>query len=298
MLGDAQQRACVWIATPTAGADQLVRQILIDAGLSAKDIAAVQEIPAEVSREARVFTITDRALEELRERTRQIKKDVEKTVVQIMVVDEQWRVVYMNRYARHYLARGNDLTGQVVWDAIPGLKGTVFESHARKAMRERTAGEMTGVCPTSRRWCEVSLHPSPEGLLICSRDIHKHKAEQQSARQSEHVYRRLFNNKLNGMVHGRIIVNEQGQPVDIEFLAANDAFERMTGLRKQAITGRQYRDIIADARYACFNPIPICARVADHRRGSAVRVSALADKPLAFCSPVQPARGRIHRHRQ
>ena len=52
------------------------------------------------------------------------------------------------------------------------------------------------------------------------------------------AYRTLFNEMLDGFAHHQIILDEQGVPVDYRFLAANPAFERMTGLRASDLVGR------------------------------------------------------------
>lgn len=85
---------------------------------------------------------------------------------------------------------------------------------------------------------------------------------QQALRQSEQAYRRLFDNQLNGMIHGKIVFDDAGRPVDLEFLEVNDTFERMTGLRKDLMTGRRLKEVVPVACDTGIDPVAICARVA------------------------------------
>jgi len=49
---------------------------------------------------------------------------------------------------------------------------------------------------------------------------------------------------LNGFSYSRIIVNDSGKPVDFVFLATNDAFERMTGLKSQEVIGKRASEVL------------------------------------------------------
>ncbi len=49
---------------------------------------------------------------------------------------------------------------------------------------------------------------------------------------------------LNGFSYSRIIVNDSGKPVDFVFLATNEAFERMTGLKSQEVIGKRASEVL------------------------------------------------------
>lgn len=61
-------------------------------------------------------------------------------------------------------------------------------------------------------------------------------------RQIESDYRLLFREMLDGIAVHEIICDNQGTPIDYRFLAVNPAFERMTGLKADALVGRTVRD--------------------------------------------------------
>ncbi|MBN1777002.1 MAG: PAS domain S-box protein [Clostridiales bacterium] len=65
-------------------------------------------------------------------------------------------------------------------------------------------------------------------------------------RKARHDYRTLFNRMMDAFAVHEIICDEQGKPVDYRFLAANPAFEAMTGLKADDIIGKSVRDVIPD----------------------------------------------------
>lgn len=54
----------------------------------------------------------------------------------------------------------------------------------------------------------------------------------------------LFSKMLNGFAYHRIIVDEEGNPVDYVFLAANEAFEKMTGLKREIVIGKKVTEVL------------------------------------------------------
>ena len=63
-------------------------------------------------------------------------------------------------------------------------------------------------------------------------------------KKSEQNYRMLFREMLDGFALHEMIYNEHGEPVDYRFIAVNPAFERMTGLSAETITGRRVLDAL------------------------------------------------------
>jgi signal transduction histidine kinase len=83
------------------------------------------------------------------------------------------------------------------------------------------------------------------GGIVAWRDIGTLKEAQsealkalQAAEQSERRYHSLFNGMTEGFALHELICDEAGVPVDYRFLAINPAFERLTGLKREAVEGR------------------------------------------------------------
>jgi two-component system, cell cycle sensor histidine kinase and response regulator CckA len=74
-------------------------------------------------------------------------------------------------------------------------------------------------------------------VLSISRDVTAH-------RKAEQEYKTLFREMLDGFALHEIICDAEGEPVDYRFLAVNPAFERMTGLKAEAIVGRTVLEVL------------------------------------------------------
>lgn len=69
-------------------------------------------------------------------------------------------------------------------------------------------------------------------------------ASELERRRMEEKYQSLFREMLDGFAVHEIICDAAGNPVDYRFLAANPAFERMTGLRSDEIVGKTVRQVL------------------------------------------------------
>jgi PAS domain S-box-containing protein len=101
------------------------------------------------------------------------------------VFDSEWRWTYVNpSAARLLLELGVDPSlaiGQVLWDLLPGLKGTRFESETLRAVRESTVVEYEEYLPALDAWMENSIVPLTGAVMAFSRDITRRKREQQGS---------------------------------------------------------------------------------------------------------------------
>jgi PAS domain S-box-containing protein len=81
-------------------------------------------------------------------------------------------------------------------------------------------------------------------------------------KRSEEKYRALFASMLTGFAYHEILLDKNGKPVDYVFLEVNDAFERMTGLRKSEITGKRVTEALPGIRDDPADWIGLYGRVA------------------------------------
>ena len=65
-----------------------------------------------------------------------------------------------------------------------------------------------------------------------------------SLRQSEERYRSLFNGMTEGFALHEIVCDASGEPCDYRFLDINPAFERLTGLHRDAVVGRLVSEVL------------------------------------------------------
>jgi len=101
------------------------------------------------------------------------------------VFDSEWRWTYVNpSAARLLLTLGVDPSraiGQVLWDLLPALKGTRFETETLRAVRESTVVEYEEYIPALDAWMENSIVPLSGAVMAFSRDITRRKREQQGS---------------------------------------------------------------------------------------------------------------------
>jgi diguanylate cyclase (GGDEF)-like protein/PAS domain S-box-containing protein len=67
-------------------------------------------------------------------------------------------------------------------------------------------------------------------------------SERKAGEESERRYRSLFENMSEGFAHCEIVLDDRGSPTDFIYLAVNNSFEKLTGLRN--VLGRRLTEVI------------------------------------------------------
>jgi len=110
-------------------------------------------------------------------------------------------------------------------------------------------------------------------------------------RDAKEKYFSLFANMIDGFAYCEMIFDEQGKPVDFVYLEINDAFERLTGLKRENVIGRKVSEAIPGTRQANPEIFDIYGRVA--KTGKPERFE-LFFKPLSiwlYISVYSPSSG-------
>jgi PAS domain S-box-containing protein len=154
-----------------------------------------------------------------------------------------WRFTYVNRHVERLLGRtADDLLGELVWDAYPGLTGTPFEKAYREVAETRTPASVTSFYPDHGRWYEVHAYPAPDGVTVYFRNVTERKETEAALRRSEVQYRTLFNSIDSGFCVIELLFDDADAPVDYRFLEANPMFEQQTGLSRAV--GKTAREVV------------------------------------------------------
>ena len=82
------------------------------------------------------------------------------------------------------------------------------------------------------------------GVVLIFRDITERKKAEDALRKSEEEYSSLFANMIDGFAYCKMIFDETGKPVDFVYLQINDAFERITGLKRDLVVGKKVTEAI------------------------------------------------------
>jgi PAS domain S-box-containing protein len=93
-------------------------------------------------------------------------------------LDSSFRFVYLNKRAGQLLQHGRDeLTGENMWEQVPGLCGTPVENRFREVLARRVAAQFEYLFAPSNRWLEFHVHPAGSGgITVYFSDISERKA--------------------------------------------------------------------------------------------------------------------------
>ncbi len=146
-----------------------------------------------------------------------------------------------------------------------------FGKHLKKVKSEKSPGEMEFRILHSDgtvRWIGHVCQPVFDdgmrflGIRGSNRDITRRKQSEEALRESESKYRSLFANMINGFAYHRIVLDENGEPADYVFLEINDAFEKVTGLKRESIVGSRVTQVIPGIKNDPAGWIDIYGKVA------------------------------------
>jgi len=83
-----------------------------------------------------------------------------------------------------------------------------------------------------------------DGMICTVDDITNSKRLEQKFTDSEERYRLLFENMTSGFAYHKIIVDDENNPVDYQFLEANPPFQEFTGLNIDEIIGKTAKQVL------------------------------------------------------
>ena len=101
-------------------------------------------------------------------------------------LDKDWRFDYVNPEAERIIGcLPGALAGKVLWEAFPGVVGTVFELTYRRVARERRPESFTSWYPDHGAWYDVRAFPSATGVSVFFHDVTAAKETEAALRASE-----------------------------------------------------------------------------------------------------------------
>ncbi|WIJ25883.1 bifunctional diguanylate cyclase/phosphodiesterase [Devosia sp. RR2S18] len=101
---------------------------------------------------------------------------LESTTDGVIVVDQNWRVEYVNKHAWELTGNKDELKpGADLWRLYPEQVGSEFHTAYQQAMAERQPRNAEGYIPVLSRWIRSQAYPTLDGLSIFFRDITEEK---------------------------------------------------------------------------------------------------------------------------
>ncbi len=157
-------------------------------------------------------------------------------------------------FERFFGAREADIIGKTDYDFVAAELADFFRQKDREALAadESRANEewITFADDGHRALLQTLKTPMRDaeghlvGVLGIGRDITAIHQAEAARKQVERQYRMLFREMLDGFALHDLILDARGQPVDYRFLAVNPAFERLTGLKAEALMGRTVLEVL------------------------------------------------------
>jgi PAS domain S-box-containing protein len=182
----------------------------------------------------------------------------------ILGVDLFGKITFCNNAAEKMLGYGyNELQDREVVDICYRGMGDHLHSdlhcnHLRKGYQKRLVQEKVqeyfqmkdgAVFPV-----EINTYPLSsddiEGAVITFRDLSWKEKINAELRASEEKYSSLFGTMNEAYALHKIVLNDNGTPVDYIFEEVNPAFEVLTGFKADDVIGRTVKEIIPDTESA------------------------------------------------
>jgi len=226
----------------------------------------------------RDITERTRIQDALRDSEEQFRMLLNSAAEAIYGIDSRGRCIFCNSTFLRQMgyAKYEDLLGKNMHELIHAKRadGTAYASGECRFSEGIIRGEAIHVdeevlwrADGSSFYAECWAYPMKKrgeiiGTIVTFLDISERKRTQDTLKASEAKFRHLFSEMLNGFAFHEIIVDEHGLPVDYVFLEVNEAFEKLTGLRKTEIIGRRVTEVIPGIREADFDWIGTYGKVA------------------------------------
>ena len=127
-------------------------------------------------RQIRDLSERNEARVELQSSARKVTNILENTTDGFFALDREWRFTYLNSEAELMLDRRRDeLLGAVIWEKLPHLTGSLFETSYRRVMGEQIPVEFEASDSNEKLWFEVHAYPSGDGVSVFFRDVTERK---------------------------------------------------------------------------------------------------------------------------
>jgi len=234
-------------------------------------IDTFRRLPYILARELRLNQLQDRIAAEtrykelLRRSEARFREVIEDFSDMILITDDD----HIIRFANHAMERvlgfapleaiGKSLLDFVHPDDQSMLREILASKSELRSVEHRMHG-VNGDWESLETTAQYMTDPAGHGAVILHlRSVTQRKRAEQAARESDILYRSLFEHMLNGLVYCRMEYDND-RPVDFVYLDTNQAFEKQTGLKN--VIGRRATEVMPGVRESDPQVMELHGRVA------------------------------------
>lgn len=154
---------------------------------------------------------------------------LEGTTECVFLLDDEWRLTYLNRNAIEMICPGRDLRGKVIWDAFPLSVGTRAWEQLHRVASDRQPMRFQFFEPDLELWLDVNARPIASGLQVFFRDVSAERKASASLRISEEALLLALDSTGDGAWDWDIVAGN---------VAMSPRFLERLGYEPQSVPGR------------------------------------------------------------
>ncbi|WP_375771650.1 PAS domain S-box protein [Archangium gephyra] len=156
----------------------------------------------------------------------------------ILIVDRQWRIVYVNTPALRVLYGDSErvlrmLQGRSLWDDPPTLGSSRLFKGQIDAMERNQTVEFEEHFPALGLRLRVSITPSPQGFVTVFRDVTATRKAEEALEESQTSFRMMVNSVKD---YALFMLDAEGH-----VSSWNEGAERIKGYKAEEIIGQHFR---------------------------------------------------------
>lgn len=120
--------------------------------------------------------------------------------VGVLVLDEDWKIVYINQKAEKLMSKSFSLIGKNLWDVYPLSHGKAFYKAYHQVMETKISSVIEEYSEALEKWIQASIYPYSNGLSIYFHDITAQRSAEIKARESETHFRQFIERITDGFI--------------------------------------------------------------------------------------------------
>ena len=179
------------------------------------------------------------------ETARQLQQVFDATTDAIVLLDREYKLIFVNRKAQQLLAPSGEVLGKNLWTSFPG---TVYENSPyveiyRRAMEECLPGNFEAFYPEPlNMWLSVEARPADDGIIIFFRDATPQRAATEELQiKTAETERQIA--EIETVYRTAPVGLALFDPVEFRYLRLNDRQASFFGLKPEQVLGRRLTEM-------------------------------------------------------